>query len=162
MRIGQHQGGAIIVLTLIAALLLTMMPMPGWLELSRPHWVLLTLIYWSMALPARVSIGIGWFLGLLLDVIYDALLGQHALAIALIIFVTVKVHQRLRIFPLWQQAIVIFVFSLIYSLIILWVKGISGVAPSLWLFLIPSFTSALIWPFMFLSLRQLRRIYRVN
>lgn len=161
MRIGQHRGGAVIVLTFVVALLLTMLPLPGWLELARPHWVLLTLIYWCMALPSRVSVGIGWILGLLLDVALDALLGQHALAIALVAFFTVQLHQRLRVFPLWQQAIVIFVFCLIYNIVILWVKGISGVAPSLWLFLIPSFTSALIWPLIFVSLRQVRRIYRV-
>lgn len=162
MKMGQHQGGFIIFMSFVLALILTILPLPGWAEELRPHWVALTVIYWAMALPQRVSVGIGWFMGLLLDVMFDALLGQHALALAIVAFFTTQLHQRLRVFPVWQQAIVIFVFCLIYAMIILWIKGITGVAPNLWLMLIPCVTSAVIWPAIFMLLRKVRRIYRVS
>jgi len=162
MRLVVHRGGLAIVLTFVLALILTIFPVPGWAEELRPHMLALTVIYWAMALPHRVSIGIAWTMGLFLDVLFDALLGQHALALALIAFFTIRLHQRLRVFPLWQQAIVIFVLCLIYSMIVLWIKGLTGTAPNLWLFILPSLTSAMIWPLVFLFLRQVRRAYRVS
>lgn len=162
MSIVQRHGTAIIILSFVIALMLTVMPLPDWAEEIRPQWVVLVLIYWAMALPQRVSVGSGWVMGLLLDVINDAVLGQHALALAFIAFLTAHLHQRLRVFPQSQQAIVILVFCVIYNLIVLWIKGITGNAPSVWLIVIPSFTTALIWPLIFILLRHARRFYRVT
>jgi len=162
MQATQRQGGFSILLTFIAALMLTMVNLPIWLEELRPYIVVLVLIYWSMALPFRISVGVGWIMGLLLDISHDSILGQHALALAVIAFLTAHLHQRLRVFPFWQQAIVIFAFCIIYSLIILWIDGITGTAPGLWSIIMPSFTSALCWPLVFIFLRRVRRYYRVN
>ncbi len=162
MAITQRQGGFIIILSFIVALMLSIVDLPTWAEEIRPQWVVLVLIYWSMALPQRISVGVGWVMGLLLDVTNSAILGQNALALAFIAFLTAHLHQRLRVFPFWQQAIVIFVFCIIYNLIVLWIKGISGSAPNVWLIITPSFTSALFWPLIFIFLRRVRRFYRVN
>lgn len=161
MKASEHRGGPIILLSFIVALMLTMVPVPSWAEDLRPHWALLVLVYWSMAIPTRIGVGIAWMLGLLLDVTYDALLGQHALALALVIFLTINLHQRMRVFPVWQQAIVVLVFCIIYDMINLWIKGISGHAPNIWLYILPSITSALIWPIIYIVLRNARRFYRV-
>jgi len=162
MSIVQRHGTAVIILSFVIALMLTVMPLPDWAEEIRPQWVVLVLIYWAMALPQRVSVGSGWVMGLLLDVVNDAVLGQHALALAFIAFLTAHLHQRLRVFPQSQQAIVILVFCVIYNLITLWIKGITGTAPSVWLIVIPSFTTALVWPLIFIILRHARRFYRVS
>lgn len=161
MRTSEHRGGAVILLTFLVALMLTMIPLPNWAQGLGPHWLLLVLVYWSMAIPARIGVGVAWIMGLLLDVAYDDLLGQHALSLAIVIFLTLNLHQRLRIYPVWQQAIVILVFSIIYDMINLWIKGISGYAPSIWLYILPSFSTAVIWPVVFLVLRHVRRVYRV-
>lgn len=162
MGIANRHGTVIILLSFVIALMLTVMPLPDWAEEIRPQWVVMVLIYWAMALPQRVNVGTAWIMGLLLDVVNDAVLGQHALALAIIVFLTAHLHQRLRVFPQSQQAIVIFVFCVIYSLIVLWIKGITGTAPSVWLIIIPSFTTAIVWPLAFIILRHARRIYRVS
>ncbi len=41
-----------VVISVIAALMLAIAPMPEWAEAFRPNWVALTLIYWAMNLPA--------------------------------------------------------------------------------------------------------------
>jgi len=158
----QRQGGFIIILSFVVALMLSIIDLPTWAEEIRPQWVVLVLIYWSMALPQRISVGVGWVMGLLLDVTNSAILGQNALALAFIAFLTAHLHQRLRVFPFWQQAIVIFVFCIIFNLIVLWIKGISGSAPNVWLIITPSFTSAICWPLVFIFLRHVRRFYRVS
>ena len=162
MAVTQRQGGLIIILSFVVALMLSIIDLPTWAEEIRPQWVVLVLIYWSMALPQRISVGVGWVMGLLLDVSNSAILGQNALALALIAFLTAHLHQRLRVFPFWQQAIVIFVFCIIFNLIVLWIKGISGSAPNVWLIITPSFTSAIFWPLVFIFLRRVRRFYRVS
>ena len=162
MNVVARRGTPIILLTLVLSLMLAIMPLPTWGEEIRPYFVLLAVVYWCMALPHRVNIGVAWVMGLLLDVTYDAVLGQYALAMALIAFFTVNLHQRLRVFPLWQQAIVVFVFAMLYSLIVLWIKGMTGNAPSVWTIITPCFTTAVLWPPTFVFLRKLRRIYSVT
>lgn len=161
MKLVEHRGGLIIILTFVAALMFTMIPWPEWARFIAPYWVVMVVIYWVMALPQRIGVGIAWIAGLVLDVAVGTLLGQHALALAVVAYMTLNLHQRLRVFPLWQQAIVVFFFCVMYSVINLWVRGITGTAPALWTVLLPSFTTALLWPLGFVVLRFMRRNYQV-
>jgi rod shape-determining protein MreD len=131
------------------------------LRLLRPDWVLLVLIYWAMALPHRVGVGIGWIMGLINDVLTGMLLGQHALAYCLVIFLTLKLHQRLRLYPLWQQAQSILILLTLGQLILLWINGMIGRPLHSWLYWAPSVLGALLWPVLFVFLRGLRRAFRV-
>lgn len=158
----RHHGGAVIFFTFVAALVLTVVPLPDDLRILRPDWVLLVLIYWCMALPQRVGVGIGWLLGLFTDVLTGTLLGQHALAYSLVAFLTLKLHQRLRLYPLWQQALSMLVLLALGQLLMLWINGIVGRPIHSWLYWMPSLTGALLWPFVFLLLRGLRRAFRVT
>lgn len=140
-----------------AAILLSIMPWPVWAEPFRPDWVGLVLIYWCLAIPDRVGVGVGWLLGLVLDVLYGSLLGQHALAFALLAFVVVKIHLQVRMFPRWQQAVTVLVLLGIAHLLVLWIKGAIGQAPQTWAYWMPALVSAVIWPWIFVVLRDLRR-----
>lgn len=155
-------GSIVIVISFIVALMLTIVELPAWLREIRPFFVVSVLIYWCMALPQRVGVGTAWVMGLLLDVIHNVSLGQNAMALALVAFITIYFHQRLRVFPAWQQAITIFVFCLFYAMLILWLRGITGTAPNLWSLVIHAFMTALIWPPLFMFLRHVRRFYRVT
>ena len=145
------------VLTIIAAFMLAMMPLPEWAQSFRPDWVTLVLIYWTMALPASIGVTIAWCTGLMLDISHGALLGQHALGLVLVIYIIHSQHQRLRVASLLQQAIVIFFLLLVKQAITLWVSGITGHAPDSWLYFMPSLTSALFWPWVYIILRDSRR-----
>jgi rod shape-determining protein MreD len=160
--IGNRRGGWIIFASFLAALALTVLPLPDWLAAVRPELVALVLIYWCMALPTRVGVGYAWIVGLLLDVLRAALLGQHALSFAIIAYITLQLYQRIRVFPLWQQAVSVFVLVLLHLLLQLWIKGISGNPPPALLFLLPALSSMLLWPLVFLGLRRLRRRYRIS
>lgn len=156
------RGGIIIVASFIVALLLTILPLPEWLVSFRPEWVALTLIYWAMALPQRVGVLSGWGLGLLLDTLKGAVLGQHALALAIIAYLTFKVHQQVRVWPMWQQALSVMGLLLLYQLLVLWVNGIIGVKSQPWLYWLPTISSTLLWPWLYLILRDLRRHFGVK
>ena len=162
MKLVRHHGGWVIALTLIFALMFTLLPLPQWALPYRPELVLLVLIYWAMAVPERVGVGISWGMGLLVDVIRGTLLGQHALAFALVAYITLRLHRRIRVFPIGQQALSIMPLVAVSQSLVLWVKGISGEPPGSWSYWLPTLTSAIIWPWVFLILRDLRRHFRVS
>jgi rod shape-determining protein MreD len=156
------QGGYVVVLTFVAALILAVLPLPDWAQPFRPDWPALAVIYWCLALPERVGVGVAWTVGLLVDVLKGALMGQYALAFAAIAFLTLRVYRRVRIFPIWQQAAVVLALLLLQRSLFLWVNGMIGKAPGTWLYWLPALTGALAWPMVFYVLRQLRRRYRVR
>ncbi len=114
MILARHQGGSVIIITFIVALLLTIVPLPEWARYLRPDWVGLVLIYWCMALPERVGIISGWCAGLLVDLLTGAVLGQHALSLTVVAFLTIRFHQRVRLFPILQQATTVLVLLILH------------------------------------------------
>lgn len=152
----------VIYLTLLIGYLLAIVPMPEWAQSYRPQWVALILIYWCMALPERVGVGVGFTAGLLLDALSGTLLGQHALGLSVVAYLTLKLHLRVRVMPLRQQAFTVFILLLVEHLLALWSTGAAGYpTPSLWYWVTP-FISMLLWPWVFFSLRNVRRRFHVN
>jgi len=159
MALREHTGGGLIFFSFIAALLLTIVVLPDWARPARPAFVTMMLIYWCLMVPERVGVGVSWLIGLMMDVAQGALLGQHALAFALIALITLKLHQRLRVFPIWQQALSVFVLLILSELLVLWIKGIAGHPPQGWSYWLPSITSMLLWPWFFSFMRAVRRYF---
>jgi len=158
MKLTPHTRGRLIILgTFLVALVLTILPWPVWTEQYRPDWVAMVLIYWCMALPGRVGVGTGFGAGLVLDVLYGSMLGENALAKTLIAFLTVRFHLQLRMFPRWQQAVVVLVLVAANNLLVLWIKHLAGFSPSTWNYITPSIVSMIIWPWLFVILRDIRR-----
>ncbi|MCB1842619.1 MAG: rod shape-determining protein MreD [Halioglobus sp.] len=162
MADGSGQGYGVILLTFLGAYLLAVVPMPQWLLWARPEWVALTLVYWVIALPHRVGIASALLLGVGLDLLEGALLGQNAFALVVVATLSQVLYQRLRLYSLWQQSSVIFVLVGINQLICQWVQNLQGVGAQSLLFLLPAVSSALLWPVILLVLRSLRRTYRVT
>ena len=162
MNTSKQHGSGVIVASFIVAMMLTAMPLPDWAINWRPAWVAMVLVYWCMALPHRIGIGIGWTMGILLDVLQGTLFGQNAIGLAILAYFTLKSHQRMRMFPLTQQALLVCLFVLVYQLLSLWVRGIMGVPPKSWTYWMPAITSMLLWPWLFIILRDIRRRYHVS
>lgn len=162
MTVVHSSGGWVIALSFLVAFLLAGIPLPGGLGHFRPDWVAMVLIYWCMALPRRVGIGVGWLVGLLLDVGRGALLGQHALALAVVAYLTLQTYRRVRVAPPWQQAISVLVFLLIEQILIFWISGVIGYPPRDWWYLAPAVGGMLLWPLLFVILRDVRRHFQVT
>lgn len=162
MAISEHSGGGVIAVTFAVALLLSVLPHPDWAQSFRPQWVALTLIYWTFALPERVGVGVGFSCGILLDALTGTVLGQHALSLSLIAYVALKTYQRARLYPLWQQAMIVLILLLAEHLIALWIRGaLKQPSPGLVYWMTPV-TGALLWPWLFVLLRGLRRRFHVR
>ena len=145
-----------VILTIIVSLMLMVMPLPDWAMPFRPDWVALTLIYWAMMLPRTWSVGSAWMVGIVLDVAQGTILGQHALALCFIVFMTVRFHLLMRVFPLQQLTATVFAILALYQFILFWINGIAGVDAPLVSYWGPVISGTLFWPFVFLLLSGVR------
>src|SRR5262249_2300947 len=66
--------------TLVAALLLNLLPWSGYGLWIKPDFVALVVLYWCIETPRRIGFLAAWLLGLTMDVADGTLFGQHALA----------------------------------------------------------------------------------
>ncbi len=158
----KQRGGFIIILTFIIATILVIMPMPSIFDWLRPDWLALTLIYWCIALPHRVGIFSGFIVGLSLDIVRGGLLGQYAAGYTIIAFLSAKLYRRMRNFPVWQQALAVFLILIVGQASILWIKGIIDEPVVITYYWIPSIIALPLWPLVFFVLRTVRRNFHVQ
>ncbi len=151
----------VILATFAVALLLTVMPLPDWARGFRPHWYTLVLIYWCVALPERVGVLSGWLLGVFVDVLTGTLLGEHALVLALVAFVGVTLHRRIRMMPRYQQMLMVFALLLLEKLLLLWIVAITSDSPAPPMYWSGALIGALLWPWVFVVMRDTRRRFKV-
>ena len=138
-----------VLLTVILALMLMMMPLQDSVSAFRPDWVVLIMIFWTMSVPRRISVGVAWFVGIFVDVSQGTLLGQHALALCAVAYVTVKFHLLMRVFPLMQLTATIFALLALYQFLLFWINGVVGInAPSI-SYWAPVISGTLIWPLLY-------------
>ena len=156
------RGFSIIAATLLISLVLSILPMPESLQLYRVQWTALVLIYWCMAVPERVGVGISFVAGLLLDILTGTLLGQHALGLSVIGFITIKTYRRVRVFPLWQQSVFVMLLLFIERLLFFWVDGTIGRPAKGTESWIAPLLGAVIWPWLFIVMRDLRRRFHAT
>lgn len=127
----------------------------------RPAWVPIVVIYWVLALPDRFGLLFAFVIGLFLDVVQGSIFGLNSLSLLIIVFFVLSLHRRLRLFPMWQQAFMVFLLVAFYQILMVWLRSaLGGTIPTIW-YLLPSISSALIWPWVMSGLRFLRRYFRV-
>lgn len=137
-----------VIISMILALMLAIAPMPDWAQSFRPDWVTMTLIYWTMNLPRSYSVGWAWIIGLVLDVAQGTLLGQHALALTLVIYITVTFHLQMRQFPLLQLSITVSAMLALYQFVLFWINGVAGVNTPAISYWGPVISGSLLWPLL--------------
>ncbi|HHH13696.1 MAG TPA: rod shape-determining protein MreD [Thiolapillus brandeum] len=151
------RGYSIILATLLISLVLSVLPMPENLQLYRVQWTALVLVYWCMAVPEKVGVGFAFVTGLLLDILTGTLLGQHALGLSVVGFITLKTYRRVRVFPLWQQSVFVVALLVVERLLFFWVDGTIGRPAKTAESWMAPLLGGLIWPWLFIVMRDLRR-----
>ena len=146
---------AFYMLSIVMAMILRIIPVPAIIQPLLPDWVLLVLIYWVVSSPDRIGVLNAWLVGLFIDVLTGRLLGQYALAYALVGYVCIKLHKRLRHFPLFQQSLFIFLVLLLSQSIIFWTETIQGPTLFQGAFWLPLITGTLCWPLIYSLLHRL-------
>lgn len=155
-------GTLMLITTFVIGLLLQILPLPELLEWWRPSWLLITVIYWVMALPSRIGIIWAWVMGLILDVSLGTHLGVHGSTFAITAYIVLSLSNRLRLFTLWQQALFVSLLVGFDLVISLWIENFIQYRYRPATYWLPMISSALIWPISFISLRHIRRSFRIQ
>jgi rod shape-determining protein MreD len=152
----QQDSPVILAVALAAAIFLTLLPLPGFLEPLRPYWVALVLIYWVLEVNSHVSLGAVFLLGLLLDLLLGSLLGLHALSLVVLVYLAQRFRARIRFFPPWQQALAVLALLVNDRIILLWITALLGEPTPTWRYWLGPLTGMALWPWVFLLLDYLR------
>jgi len=143
-----HISWFAIIISFFIAATLELIALPDMVAFLRPEWLVVTYVYWLVRHPEKIGVASGVIVGLLLDVISGSYFGIHILAVCLTGYLVLTMHQRLKMFPISQQSLVIFFIVGIQLMVVSTIKsalGNSDIGLSyLWL----AFSSAIIWPFV--------------
>lgn len=147
----------IVVSTFIIALVLEISPWASHFQYFKPSWLVLVLLYWVLAIPNKVSIGFAFIFGVIWDLVLGSVLGIHALVLSIFTYIIALNHLILRNLSLWQQSLLVIIFVVCIRLGIFLMEFFLHNAIFHWQELYGAFISALLWPWVFLLLRKIRR-----
>jgi rod shape-determining protein MreD len=130
---------------LTTTLALAAVPLPDSVAPLRPDWVAVVLLYWSLMAPRHFSLMTAFWMGIVLDTLTGALLGQNALALLVIVYLAERFHLRLRVFPVSQLAFTVLMLLGLYEFILFWIDGMAGRTVPLVERWLPPLTGTLAW-----------------
>jgi len=135
-----------VVVTSLAALVLSLVPLPHWAAILRPAFLVLVVLYWSTMLPRAGGMTLGFGGGLTLDAFHGSVLGEHALALSFVTYLAIRLNLLVRAKPLFEQSLFVFTALMAYEFLLWVIDGWSGYplsTPTRW---VHTLTGALIWP----------------
>ncbi|MBI4357432.1 MAG: rod shape-determining protein MreD [Gammaproteobacteria bacterium] len=150
-----------IALSFLAAFWVTLLPLPSFLGTLEPPWILLTLIYWTIAFPHRIGFFTAWTVGIFYDCLQGNLFGESAIAFILVAYFIIRFAEQLRMFPIWQASLAMTAPLLMYQIVVFWIEGFLRHPPKTWVYWLPCVTGAVFWPLIFSMLRGWRRYCKI-
>jgi len=152
MNAAVHEPRGIMVLSALVALVLQILPLPPWLSAGRPAFLVVVVLYWSIEAPRAGGMTLGWVAGLVIDAFEGAVLGEHALSVALVTYLAIRFHLQIRNRQILDQSLFAVAALALYEFVVWAVDGWTGHpinSPLRW---IHPITGGLIWPFVVLIL----------
>ena len=152
----------IILISLLVAMILMIMPLPEWAIWWRPQWVLMVLIFWILATPNLVGLFSAFFVGLFVDLLTASSFGEHALIYTVVCYFVAKYATRIQVYMLFQKTLVVFLLIFLAQLMEYWLQGLFGLHVSDWGYWLSSISSAVLWPWVYLLLKDTQRRFRIR
>ena len=142
--------------SLLAALLLGLLPLPEMLAPLRPYWVALVVAFWVLETPERAGMGFAFVVGIVADLAFGSLLGEQALRLVVMAFIIQRFRARMRFFPVSQQALAIGALLVNDRVIAMALHLVLGVQPLPWSYWIAPLLGMLLWGPVYVALDALR------
>ncbi|MDU5805412.1 MAG: rod shape-determining protein MreD [Haemophilus parainfluenzae] len=121
----------------VVALVMELAPWPAGFQAFKPSWLILVLLYWTLALPDRVSIG--------------------SLVLSITFYFVSKYYLMLRNLSLWFQSLLVLLFVFVIRVAIFLVEFSLHGAFFNWQEIFGAVASGVLWPWVFLLMRTARR-----
>ena len=141
----------------ILAFIIGSISLPNILELVSPFWLLLFFIYWLIYSDSNGIFSAALILGLILDILQGAILGQNALALIISSAFILSVKKSFFVSNLTTQQVYVFIASLIYLILFLVTHLVVQGLHIQWLIIFVPFTGALVWPVVRFLLAKLKQ-----
>ncbi|MDX1452511.1 MAG: rod shape-determining protein MreD [Oleiphilaceae bacterium] len=135
-----------VVLSFLLAAILELLVLPDVVSSLRPEWMVLCLLYWLLRHPEKVGIATAVAVGLVLDCLAGSYFGLHMLATSIVSYLVLAMQQRLKMFPMAQQSLIVFFITGIHLMVVYTVRAVMSVSDGGLEYLWQALTSALIWP----------------
>jgi rod shape-determining protein MreD len=153
-----RSGSIMPIASLLVALILAVVPLPDAIAAFRPDWVALVLLYWSLIWPDRFRLLTAMFMGLALDTLSGALLGQHCLALLVVVYLSQRFYLRIRVFPVSQLVITGALLLGLYEFVLFWIDGVAGRTVPLSERWAPVISGTVLWTFLLVFLERGRQV----
>jgi rod shape-determining protein MreD len=135
----------LIFFSFIFAYLLMVLPWSGTWLAARPDFLLLVLLFWALHQPSSIGQGVAFFAGLMMDVSDSMLLGQHALAYVIAVFIAQIFRVRIVAFHIPEQTLHVLGITMVATCVMLALNLLLGADfPGLVSFISPVVT-AILW-----------------
>ncbi len=157
-----RESRSLILLSIMAAVFLSLLPLPEMLVPFKPYWVAMVLIYWTLETQDMISLGLAFLIGLVLDILSGSLMGLHALSLVVMVFLVQRFRSRLRFFPPWQQALSVLGLLVNDRIILIWITVLLGESLPTWEYWLPPLVGMALWPWLFLLLDRIRARQRLH
>ncbi len=130
----------------LLALLLDLIPLPAKEFFWLPEVTALMLLYWLLHRPDMVNLGTAFMVGLLLDIGSSSPLGQHALAYTVSGYFVLQQQRQASQYDSGLQALIVLAALLCNQIVMIVVRLFHDQLFIGWLYLVPPFLGALLWP----------------
>lgn len=131
-------------------------------EMARPDWVGMLVIFWSLVLPERFGVLVSLAIGILFDSLVGTPLGLYGAVYACLAYAVLLLQARLNMYPIGQQALVVFLLLGVTHVLAQWLKYWLTSVVSGQLHIWPALTSAVCWPWIYGLLNSLKLRLRVQ
>lgn len=137
------------------AMVLSIVELPDSISAIRPDLIALVLIFWCLHQPQFVGILTAFVVGLLADVLYFGVLGQHAIAKLSVAYITLRFVSRNNHMTTSVQTLVVLFLLLLNASIIGIVDIFAQNQISMFLLWTSALTGTLLW-IIFIQIRNFR------
>lgn len=144
-------------LSFVAAVLLSLCPIPEPLDVCRPDWLLIMLVFWTLHQPEWVGIWTAFVAGLLLDVVYGTAFGIFPFSLCLVAWIARWQSRRLRLLPIPFMALGFGLLSLVAMSVRYVLQDFQGHLPGSPLYWMPVFGNIVAWPLAAILLQHWQR-----
>ena len=100
-----------------------------------------------------------WFAGLILDLMTGGLMGENAMILSIISYISYRFRFQIRVYPTWQIMVVVLLLLSLGELLSLWIQGVSGTMnPSIvdW---INISIAVIIWPLFMGFIQKMESVF---
>jgi rod shape-determining protein MreD len=150
-------------LTLVFAILIDSISWSKHISLAIPDITPLILLYWVLALEKSNFLLTAVILGLFHDALYHTHLGTYSLIYAILIYPVLHLRLQIRNLTLLQISLLVAPWFALHQLLIWLLTTASNLSSeSLLYFMSAIMIAVMLWPWLFLMLRSIRRAAKIR